>query len=71
MQDPNPSNISGEKVVSHSVEHRVNWSHVLLAVAAVYVAAKFGPPLLDATSGTDDDQMQPVDVEEVDSGLVG
>jgi hypothetical protein len=63
MQDPSPSNISGEKVVSHSVEHRVNWGHVLLAVAAVYVAAKFGPPLLDATSGSGDDQEERVDVE--------
>jgi hypothetical protein len=56
MQDPSPSNISGEKVVSHSVEHRVNWSHVLLAVAVVYVAAKFGPPLLDAAGSPGDDQ---------------
>ena len=39
MADPDPSNIDGRKIVSHSFEHnlrhRVDWGHVALAVAAV------------------------------------
>jgi hypothetical protein len=70
MQDPLPENITGEKAVTHSVEHRVDWSHVLIALAVVYVAAKFGPPLLDVASPSED-EMESVDVEEVNDGLIG
>lgn len=35
MRDPHPRNISGEKVVQHSVKHEVNWGHVAVAVAVL------------------------------------
>jgi hypothetical protein len=63
MQDPSPSNIHGSKVQQHSVEWQVNVGHVLLGLAAIYVAAKFGPPLLGAASGSSDGQEERVDVE--------
>jgi len=41
MEDPAPENIDGSKNVSHifehRVQHRVNWSHVALAVVALIV----------------------------------
>lgn len=40
MQDPQPENITGEKQVVHSVEHRINWGYVILGVAAIYVTWK-------------------------------
>lgn len=39
MQDPLQENIAGEKRVVHTVEHRVNWGHVALAVAVLAVIA--------------------------------
>jgi len=46
-----PENVSGEKieqhVFEHSVEHSVNWSHVLLAVVVVYVVLKLRPVLVE------------------------
>jgi len=51
-----PENVSGEKieqhVFEHSVEHSVNWSHVLLAVVVVYALLKLGPVI--AERGDDD-----------------
>jgi len=42
MADPAPENIDGSKNVSHifehQMQHRVNWSHVALAVVALIVA---------------------------------
>lgn len=40
MKDPLPSNITGEKTVSHVVEHTVRWDYLALAAAALYVAWK-------------------------------
>ena len=44
MADPAPSNIDGQKVVSHSFDHtfghRIDWGYVAIAVAviaAVYI----------------------------------
>jgi len=41
MADPAPENIDGSKNVSHifehQMQHRVNWSHVALAVVALIV----------------------------------
>lgn len=36
--EPNPENVSGEVVRKHSFEHRINWGHVALGLAAIYVA---------------------------------
>lgn len=36
--EPDPSNVTGEVVHRHAFEHRVNWGHVALALAAVLVA---------------------------------
>ena len=35
MNDPAPANISGEKRVTHSVEHRINWGYVAASVVAL------------------------------------
>jgi len=37
VNDPAPSNITGEKRVTHSVEHRINWGYVAASVAALIV----------------------------------
>jgi len=37
VQDPEPSNIRGQKRVVHSVEHQVNWGYVAIAVAVIAV----------------------------------
>jgi len=46
VRDPNPSNITGEKVQRHVFKHSINWGYVAIAVAAVVVALK----LLSETS---------------------
>ena len=47
----NPENVSGEKieqhVFEHTVEHSVNWSHVLLAFVVVYALVKLGPVIAE------------------------
>lgn len=52
-----PENVTGEKVeqhvFEHSVEHSVNWSHVLLAIVLVYAIAKLGPAV---AAGSDDER---------------
>lgn len=51
MRDPLPDNIDGQKVVSHEVQHSVDWGHVALGVAAIYAIWK-GAQLLGG--GSDD-----------------
>jgi len=46
VRDPNPSNITGEKVQRHVFKHSINWGYVAIAIAAVVVALK----LLSETS---------------------
>lgn len=45
MKDPAPSNITGEKSVSHIVEHTVRWDYLVLGVAVAYLAYKIGEVL--------------------------
>lgn len=40
MQDPSPENIRGSKVQHHSFEHRINWGHLVIGLAAIYIAAQ-------------------------------
>lgn len=47
MNDPLPENITGEKSVSHVVEHRINWGHVALGVAGLYAIWKVSGALGD------------------------
>lgn len=47
MMEPDPSNVTGEVVRSHSFEHRVNWGHVVLGLALLY-AAYHGVRLLES-----------------------
>lgn len=46
---PDPSNVEGRVVesheFSHSVEHSVNWSHVLAALVLLYAIWRLGPLL--------------------------
>jgi hypothetical protein len=46
---PDPSKVEGRKVVSHEfshqVEHKVQWSHVLLAIVLLVAIVKLGPVL--------------------------
>lgn len=50
MKDPLPQNISGQKSVSHVVEHRVRWDYLVLGVAAVYAVWKVARALETASS---------------------
>lgn len=40
MRDPEPANISGEKVQRHVFKHEINWGHVAVALAVIVVAVK-------------------------------
>lgn len=56
MRDPKPGNIKGEKHVSHTVNHSVDWGHVALGVgllALAYVLAS----AWDGESDEDDDSV--------------
>jgi hypothetical protein len=50
MQDPDPSNIYGEKRTVHSVDHIIRWDYALLAVAGLYVAYKLSGALASSSS---------------------
>jgi len=70
MEDPLPENIAGEKRVTHSVNHHINWGYALLGLAGLVTVLKFGPPLLDSSSvdvGQEDEEIEAsaewVDVE--------
>lgn len=41
MEDPDPSNIYGEKRSVHTVDHIIRWDYALLAALGLYVAYKF------------------------------
>jgi len=62
MQDPQPSNIAGRKVRTHSFEHRVRWDYLALAVLGLYLAWKF---LGSSSSGSEEEEGVSVDVEAV------
>jgi hypothetical protein len=38
--EPLPENVAGEVVETHAFEHRVDWGHVVLGAAAIYVVWK-------------------------------
>lgn len=38
--EPLPENVNGEVVESHAFEHRIDWGHVALGLAAIYVVWK-------------------------------
>lgn len=60
MQDPHPENITGEK--KHVFEHRIDWSWVLAAVAAVYITwqvAQFIGEASDDGNVQEDDERHP------------
>lgn len=56
---PDPANIEGKKVETHefvhSVNHSVNWSHVLGFLVLLAIALRVGPPILDSVSSGDRD----------------
>lgn len=49
---PDPSNVDGKLVETHefvhSVEHSVNWSHVLAALVLLYGIYRLGPVVTNA-----------------------
>lgn len=53
--EPAPENVDGRVVETHSFEHRVNWSHVALALAALYVAWKASGLLANAAENDRED----------------
>lgn len=52
MRDPNPENITGEKVRRHVFKHEINWGMVAIALAVI-VAVWFGA---NALSGEESDE---------------
>jgi hypothetical protein len=65
MRDPDPSNIAGRKVESHSVEWHINLSHVIVAAGALYLVWRLG--LLTPSSDGREDEREgtPIDVQGV------
>lgn len=63
MQDPHPSNIVGEKSVSHVVEHRVRWDYLALAVAGLYLAWKLGK-MVSTSGGGEEIEIEDGETEE-------
>lgn len=55
MRDPDPSNISGEKVQRHVFKHSINWGYVALAVAISLVAWKAVPAVASDDQGKNED----------------
>lgn len=45
--EPDPANVEGRVVRSHSFEHRINWGHVAIAVAVLAVLYRVGPVFVD------------------------
>jgi len=43
MMEPLPRNIDGLKTHSHNIEWRINASHVILGLIALYVIVRFDP----------------------------
>lgn len=58
MRDPNPENISGEKVQRHVFKHEINWGYVTIA-AAVVVAVYIGYVAYVETDTEDDAHSEP------------
>lgn len=57
MQDPLPENIDGEKVVTHSVEHEINWGYVSVAVMVLVLLWYLDP--LNRLGESTEDEMGP------------
>lgn len=53
---PAPENVDGQVIesheFSHSVEHQVNWSHVLLAAVVLLVIWRLAPVASEAAKGS-------------------
>jgi len=56
MKDPIPENISGSKVQTHSFEHKINWSYVILGVIAVYALFQVGKIVDEGNTQGDDER---------------
>ena len=56
----NQENVSGKVVESHdythSVKHRVNWSHVLATIVLVYAIAQLGPAVAKAAENRSEEE---------------
>jgi len=62
MNDPKPENITGQKTVSHVVEHTIRWDYALLAVAGIYAAWKVARMFGSAESDTQEAVQEGVEV---------
>lgn len=49
--EPDPSNVTGKVVESHSFEHVVRWDYALIAVVVLYVLWRFFPRQSDDEDG--------------------
>lgn len=54
MRDPEPGNISGEKVQRHVFKHEINWGYVAIGIAAIYVASRLFEGTEAAAHGDDE-----------------
>lgn len=57
MQDPSPENITGSKQVSHVVEHKINWGHVAIGLAVIFVVWKMSG-LLEGEASEDEQDVE-------------
>jgi hypothetical protein len=64
MQDPQPSNIAGRKVRTHSFEHTIRWDYLVAALVAAYVIWKV-VQAFSATSTDSEEEGVEIGVEDV------
>lgn len=62
---PDPSNVHGRVVRTHSFEHRVNWGYVAVAIAVLAVLYRIGPIFVDS-EGNDQDTGPETEVQLTD-----
>lgn len=59
MRDPDPSNIAGRKIRSHSFEHQIRWDYLVIAAVAGFVAWKlFGGVSLSSSSDHEGEEIE-------------
>jgi hypothetical protein len=64
MKDPHPANITGEKTVSHVIEHTIRWDYIAIAAVGLFLAWKLG----QAFGGSEEVEEPVGEIVEVEDG---
>lgn len=57
MRDPDPENITGQKVQRHTFKHEINWGYVSLAIALLVVGWLLVSTFADSDDGDDGEEV--------------